>query len=434
MRLTKFTSALTISFVSLFFIACDDDLSEFGAEMMPASDKFTGFETDTVTVTASQYNYIEFASQSDYAYLGIATDPVFGEISASLLNEMILEEEAKNYDGLTKVVDSVRLHLYFDNNQVYKSSTNSVLSLAIYSMIDTLSLDSIYRNSLDVEHFYNSSSLLTSNDIDIQDKLVKIDFPSSSFNYFQKIVDLDSAAVNNRDSLHKAGIYGFLFKPLPGNEIIARLNTGQYDSTYMDIYFHLKDDTLSHYLRMSFISSWYDTSDYYSIIYGNAKANVIKYDYSKASVSTSLNGSTDDSLLYIFGEGGLKGKVNFSNLTLLPDIGKYNVIKAEMFIPYDSNVRSKTRLTTANLGLYFMQNTDTFKNLSDSLTYTRYKPYIDTTTDSYMFDVTEYINQKLKYPNYSNEMYLLNTASSNSFNCAILKKDRIKLKIKYTKL
>jgi hypothetical protein len=445
MRLLKFPLSLTIVFVSLFFISCDDDITELGTELLPSSDKFTGLEIDSLTITARQFEYKQDLSNSNYAYLGIATDPYFGEIKASVFNDLTLEEKPANYDTLIKTVDSVELYLYFDATMYRLDSNNNSLSLEIYRMIDSLETSTTYDSTFNKNKYYNSSSLLTSKDIDIQDKIVKIKMPSSSYSYFQKIVDLDSAKLYDKYAIHKAGVYGLVFNPVnsAGNGIIARLNTADTKKTYLDIYYHINttspktsaDTTISDYVKMSLISHWTDTVDYTSDYYGNAKANLITYDYTKSSVSTSLNGSTNDSLFYVLGEAGQIAVLNFSNLTNLAALGKYNVIKADLFIPYKeefyySNNQYSTKLPITDLGLYVSPKTDSFVYYSTAFDYMKYTPTMDT-IGNFKFDVTEYVQLKLNNPTTYNEFYI--SALSEGFNCAILKKNGIKLKIKYTK-
>jgi len=452
MRLLKFSTSFAIVLTSLLFTACNDDSSEFGANVIPDSDKFKGLSIDTVTVKASQYNYIEKLSISDYALLGIATDPYFGQISASLFNDIVLEKYPTKYDGYTKTVDSVHLYLYFDQT-MYATTSNNMLNLQIYSLIDSLSTKVKYDTSFRKEKYINPSSLLTTETIDIQDKYVKMVMPANTFSYFQKIVNLDSALLNNKVERYKIGVYGLAFIPVdvPGNGIIARLNTSDYQKTYINIYYHVaekspktsNDTIVNDYLNFSFISSWdtsyYSTTKYY---YGNAKANLVNYDYSKTTVSNGLNGLSNDSLFYILGEGGQKAKLDFSNLSYLPDQKKYNIIKAELFIPYQTDYYIQTNsvhtiLPLGSYKLFYEEKPDTFsvyydKNYKHLFNYEQYVPTIDSATNSIKFDVTEYLQRRLNGLTSLNEFTLLQV--SNGFSSAILKKNKIKLKIKYTKL
>jgi hypothetical protein len=452
MRLLKFPTLFAIVLTTLLFTACKDDPSEFGADVIPDSDKFKGLSIDTVTVKAIQYNYIEKLSNTDYSFVGIATDPYFGRISATLFNDIVLEKYPTKYDGLVKTVDSVHLYLFFDQTMFHNSS-NNLLRLQVYSMTDSLSTSALYDTSFKKEKYINPASLLTSETIDIQDKYLKLVMPSNTLSYFQKIVDLDSAQLNNKTEMHKIGVYGFAFVPVDvaGNGIIARLNTADYTKTYLNVYYHIakkstvtqNDTTINDYLNFSFISSW-DTSYYTTSksYYGNPKANLVTYDYSKTSVSNGLNGLSNDSLFYVLGEAGQKAKLDFSNLSYLPDQKKYNVIKAELFIPFqaeyykpDNNVH--TLLPLGSYRLFYEERPDTFsiyydKQYKHLFNYEQFTPTIDTATNSIKFDVTEYIQKRLNGTTSINEFCLLQVSSG--FSSAILKKNKIKLKIKYTKL
>jgi len=437
----KYSSFFYLILFLLITSSCDDNISDFGLDIIPPQDKYSVFELDTVKVLANQYFYDDTIYSENYPIVGIATDPVLGRVEASLLNDLYFDYSAiTNYDNKKKTVDSVKIYLWLDTIY-YKNTSNPLnnnLKFAIYSLTKPIDRKVTYKSSYDISNFTSGGQKLLEKEVNVLYKSITLTFPSSANSFFQKYIDLDSAQLIDDTTRYKYGIYGLYFKPIEVKEngIIVRFNTAQTSNTYIRIYFHVEDstnvinDSISGYI----FARWTNLAGYR--LYSNASLNYIKFDHSKSSVSTVLNGNVNDSLLYFMGESGLYAKLDFSNLHQYSNNSNICVVKADLVIPYDlkyynnqNNIYTLTdKISTFSLKLIQDDKLVSYSSKYGSMIYTAYR---DTSLKSYVFDVTAFVQKVFLNATGENELYLTPTYMHH-LKSMFFDKNKIKLKIKYT--
>ncbi|HPT04584.1 MAG TPA: DUF4270 family protein, partial [Bacteroidales bacterium] len=138
------SSRLLISVIVLFsslFFSCQKEPDKLGLGITPVGDRLNLRYCDTSTVIAySVYDDSVRTDQVSPTLLGSIYDPVFGKTVASIYTQLSLSEY--DYDfGTQPILDSLVLQLQYKG---YYGDTTTPMTVKIYEMADTLSLDSVY--------------------------------------------------------------------------------------------------------------------------------------------------------------------------------------------------------------------------------------------------------------------------------------------------
>ncbi len=435
----SFFSFLLLGIISI--TSCDDEPNDLGLSLLPGEDKIPAYYIDTVTIGLSQYILpINYYTTGNNPLIGVADDPVFGRIWAGVASDLFFKDGYDSaYFDKKKVLDSVKIVFQFDSIFYFNSANpfDHNLLIEIYNLTKPIYRDSAYKTDIKPESFLPGTKLLFSQEVNILWKNVSFKMPSSSHSFFQKYLDLDSNKVQNESDRYNKGLYGLFFYPVHqnGRNILARLQTANYENCYLRMYYHLENTETVDSLTAFFYSYYVDSTN--NTKYGNAGLSFMTYNYNRAAIKTRLNGSTNDSLIYILSENNLRAKIDFSNLMKLPDIGHYNVLKSEILIPYEptfynssSAIQTKTGLIKS-IELKVALKTDSFVSYTNQFSSPLYSAYIDTANKHYVIDVTNYIYKRLNNKTSVNELYVFPYYQYN-VNTTMLK-NKLKLKIKYLK-
>jgi hypothetical protein len=431
-------------FLSSFYLSsCDDDPNSLGLDMIPPSDKLPAYYIDTVTIPLSPSTYPSYYTVGNNPFLGVAIDPVFGQIWAGVGSDIYFPYPFDTATwGKEKIIDSVKISMYFDSVVYHNPNPADPLDhsfeLAIYNLTRPIHKDSLYSKDINPKVFCSGGQLL---DLKLLEYPVKNDIsfylPDNALSYFQKYLTMDSSTIISDSLRHQKGVYGLFFSPhyVQGKDIIVRFNTEDTSRSFIRIVYHLENDKSTYYTLNGYFVSYY--IDSYQSGYGNAGLSFMTYDYSKAKVKTRLNGATDDSLIYILAEDNIRAKVDFSNLKLLPDLGHYIVLKADLYIPLEkyfynssSTYQTKTTMLTS-IDLKSCAKSDSFVSYYTNFGMPLYYSKIDTVTNSYMLDVTDYVNALLNNKFSYSSLYFF-PYFEYSLQSAFIK-NKVRLKIKYLK-
>ncbi|MCX7986621.1 MAG: DUF4270 domain-containing protein [Bacteroidales bacterium] len=425
---------------ALFIVSCDEDPTDLGIELLPPSDRMPAYYIDTVEVTMTPFTTPFYYASLNNPFLGVATDPVYGKLLAVFASDIYFPYA---YDtatwGKRKIIDSVKLSLYFDSVVYHNPNPANPLDhsfkLAFYPLTKPIDKDSDYTSITKPAEFVSGASLLAVKQFDYPVKnQVSFYFPDNTLSYFQQYLNLDSTQVRSDTLRHEKGVYGLMFYPqYINNDIIYRLRTGD-TLTYIEFTYHTEGDNTLYKIRGYFYNYYHDEHTSYG--YNNGGISFISWDHSKAKVKTRLNGLAGDSLIYILAESPLRAKINFSGLNALIKPNFYNVIKADLYVAYDDYffTASSNQTYTSKLkdiDLKILAGVDSFTSYTNVFGSPLYSATIDTSRKSYLLDVTDYINKRLNNATTVEELYFFPTYRY-SVQSAFLK-NRLKLKIKYIK-
>jgi len=441
LRKSKFSPVFLAIFLSfLLIISCDDASNDLGLDILPASDKLPADYIDSVEVSLSPYTSPYYYANLNNPFIGIATDPVFGKLVASFASDLYFPEPFDTVTwGKRKILDSVKVSFYFDSvlyhNPNLANPLDHSFKLAIYPLTRPIVKDSNYTNATRPGAFVIGASIMTIQyfEYPVKNK-VTFYLPASALSYFQKYLEFDSTQIRSDTLRHEKGLYGLLLYPIyNNNDIIYRLRTSDA-TTHIEFTYHLEGETVLYKLRGYFPSYYEDDKTSYG--YNNGGLSLIEWDHSKAKIRTKLNGWSEDSLIYILGESPYRAKINFSKLNPLVKANHYIVIKADLYVGYDdyfykTSINPTYTPRLKNIELKIALTPDSFASYSTLYGSPMYSGSIDTTSHSYIFDVTEFINKKLNGATTTDELFFYPTYRY-SLQSAFLK-NRLKLKIKYLK-
>ncbi|MGC8825011.1 MAG: DUF4270 family protein [Bacteroidales bacterium] len=432
---------LLVISIAVITASCDDKATDLGIDLLPPSDKMPAYYIDTIEVTLTPYLAPWSWASLNNPFLGVAYDPVFGKMLAAFATDIYFPYP---YDtatwGKQRIIDSVRISLYFDSIVYHNPNPANPLDhsfrLAIYPLTKPIKKDSVYQATTNISSFTQGSYMLASKLFDYPYKnLMSFYFPNSALAYFQQYLNLDSTQIRSDTLRHEKGIYGLMFYPqYVHNDIIYRLRTGD-SSTYIEFVYHTIGDTTLHRIRGYFYNYYYDEKTPFG--YNNGGISIITWDHSKAKVKTALNGLSNDTMIYILGESPYRAKLDFSKLSPLIRSGNYyNVIKADLYVAYDdyfykAPVNPTYTPKLKDIDLKISAGVDSFASYSSVFGNPLYNSTIDTSTHSYLLDVTDYINKRLNNATSIEELYFFPTYRY-SVQSAFLK-NKLKLKIKYLK-
>lgn len=141
-----FYVALTFSFI-LIISSCSKPAGLIGVVVQPDGAKLKIGYTDTTTIFAySKPEDSIKSSQLDVNLLGSNMDPVFGNTTASIYMQFMLENADHDF-GPNPKLDSVVLHLLYRGAY---GDTNTMQTLHTYELLESIYKDSIYYSNIDL--------------------------------------------------------------------------------------------------------------------------------------------------------------------------------------------------------------------------------------------------------------------------------------------
>lgn len=445
----KLTSQLVfIAFALLLFLtACDDEPSQLGLGIIPPEDRvyYNTIEfdiSDSVTISDFPQEYI---SNQDNPYLGIMQDPFLGTITAAIFSEFKLS--TRPYKISNAKADS--LVLFLKPSTSYHGYKNKI-TFGLYRINTLINSDTLYKYStFSPKDYVNEQSLLTTFNIDFNKedtlKNVEIHLPISYANELINLLESDTASLDSIAALRNHNIFGIYIKPIDytGTGTIGKIdftstNNSGYSGNFMRLYFNADVDTsesVNDFLDFDF-RAHYETNQKEDTIYFR-KLNYFTHDYSSATYHNGYNGVKNDSVYFIFSQGGEKLKLNMGNLKYLRKLkgdSSYIVGKAELVLPYDSTFYKRSYINDQNLDINLLDS-DTAYSFSSNFSFNVGNFSVkDKAISSYRIDITEYVQKYLNGINLPTQTLITTQSPSSVFSNAILKKRGIKLIVKYSKI
>ncbi len=438
---------LTISAIQ-FFISCNDNPTNMGLGLLPSNELISVNSNDTINIPSSNvYSSLnEPLPKGDTIMLGIYNDIIFGALNASLVTEFRPLTPLHNYKT-KKIADS----LFITLNYEYFKGGKGWIKLKIFQILDTLSKTTVYSNDLRLRQH-----ALVEISVDFSVSPIQITLP---LKYAQQLLNLlDSVTVSNdfvfRKKLINAGFFcGFYFLPerTPGPGAVATYNMDALANdgslkNNMILYFHsLKDTSLNESgnkddIEFGFSSYLYNNEYFYP------KANLLNhFNYLNTKIYDNLNGTKNDSVLFIQSAQGVQAELNMAGLENLKNRYKnklFDVTKAELVIPYDTifyssyipNITSRMPFST-QLVLRTLDKNGNITNYS-----TAFKPFYDgfvnglpdTKRGVYILNISQYVQEYLNGITDVDKLLIEPVSSNYTLSSTIIKRGKnIRLNINY---
>jgi hypothetical protein len=209
---------LAITFSTITFVACDDDLTSLGSSIQPGGDDiFVGSDTINLTAVTRSFNDSVYA-RTIYGLLGEYSDLIFGNIKSDYLCEFYCAENSAFADPYKMgiIIDSVRLNTEFT---YFTGDTVSPMGLSVYEV--TKPLKAFFFTSVNPENYCDMQKLLGQSIFSIQDvpdtviSSTRIRTISTNLNlelgkrFYKEWKDSDGATFKNSNALKEffKGVY-----------------------------------------------------------------------------------------------------------------------------------------------------------------------------------------------------------------------------------
>lgn len=335
-----FFSSVLVLF-SAFFFGCNKQ-SNIGLGIVPDNYKIETVVIDTLPITAQTIkvdaiisSHSETASYNGYYstkdtvgiskfVLGNYIDPIFGEVNASFVTEML--RGYKPAFTATSTLDSIVLQLFFSKND----STAVVYGNA--NTVNQINVSQIHYNLSPTEPYYSN----TDKDTLFPDLIGSATFNPSDFQPNEKYDSVLTVRLNDA----------------VGNAIIS--DTSVWENERFTNYFNGLLITASSTAYNGAISVFdiADTRTRVALYYKNsseddslsyifnidgtcARFNIFNHNYSAGNIITDFNnpGNAEDSVLYVQGGGGLRVSIKIPSLNQIGQSGIWAVNKADLVLP-----------------------------------------------------------------------------------------------------
>ena len=361
----KISLALYVLAFGILINSCNDP-SPIGAELLE-DDQVNVFYTDTTKLIASttrEDSILAYDPNPSIVYdnflFGDFSDPVFGNISASLYAQMIPGFELPNYTDAQ--LDSVVLILQYDSLDTYGILDAAPFGIGVYEIIESIDVESKYFSdqTFMVDEVNPLAEIPSFTPLVAETDSIKglidytfdadgdtIDIPASlriplSLSFGQKLIDNYDSLIYTSNTNFVAQLFNGLYvKPLTETPGILSFDVSAFSRSGLTLYYR-RDTTKTQYLY-GFSSQFVQFN------------NFIKDETSPAVVDPFFDDTTlGDSLLFIQAMNGPNVKIE------IPDIAAFqNVIinKAELLftvaeIPEDDveNYQPADALIAADIG------------------------------------------------------------------------------------
>ncbi len=167
-------------FVSLAFIACDDDLSSVGLEIQPDGDKIS-VRTDTVSFTSSTQIVDAIFIKSDMAYLGSYDDPLYGNVKYGYLCNFYTSPDNVFADEvIDNKIDSVTLSILYHGfeDEGFVGDSLAPMEATVRKVMEPLSKKNYYSDIDPIKEGYISkdapalaNAIYTARDLNVPDSV-----------------------------------------------------------------------------------------------------------------------------------------------------------------------------------------------------------------------------------------------------------------------
>lgn len=427
---------ILIAFISLLISSCTKEISPIGLKLLDPIDLLSMGYTDTVTIKA--YTIPDdsvYTSTLKYAQIGSMYDPIFGRTTATFFSEAIITTARVRF-GTNPVFDSAFLYLPYSGSY---GDTLSNMTLHVYQLTESI-LDSV--------HAYSNKTV----SYDVNKPLGEITFQprpnDSSYYEGEKHIPMLRIPINSTfgnyilaadtNSLNTISAFVTYFKGISivaepqntkGKGSILSFDLSTVNS-YIKMYYRNTEDTTSVIFEVSTACSHFQNYDHYG--YGEAIPML------KQQLDGNI--SLGQQFLFAQGLGGIKIKIEFPYLTKSFD-PKKTVINDAQLILGNASVsdvfKNPSSLTLREVGEKGTTNPQNIVDEDEGSGYFDGSYY--TSTNSYRFRISRYIQQLLTGEVNNNGIHLLIPSSGANASRLVLNgtsspQSDLKLYLRFTKL
>ena len=420
---------LLFAFLLVAFYACKKD-----GELSPdfdSSDVSVEF-SDTLTVESTVIKEDSFRTDLyNIAMLGIYHDPIFGIKSSSIYTNIGLSGFPTNF-GAGFSIDSVVLTLEYA--ELY-GNPNSPMSINVYELSTTLDGNKEYYSSDTAAHDATllksvtftpnlTDSVLTTIDSVLHKPHLRIKLDEPSF-----ITKLEGDTLYNDNT-----DFNNVFKGLhiTTNSTVTNNTLLPEEGSIVSFDMHSSLSTVTVYYNDSLQESFLINSE-------TKKFSHFAHNYTGTDVEEHLNNtvSKDTTVSYVSSMAGVKTKLKIPHLRSLLEGGNVIINKAELVIPIAINTEGNYDTPLSVIGLAGINEIGESVFTPDY--FLGYCGCINTSDNTYTFDVTRYIHQLLYETSPFYGMYIVAAGSAVSANRVVFGSAKntfslIKLNITYSKL
>jgi hypothetical protein len=277
--------------------------------------------------------------------LGELIDPVFGETRATIAFHATLSKNNVSF-GTNPTLDSIVMVMGYigDATQRFYGDTNSVFSISVAQLDETISNDSIYYSNKkyktkagvvgSIRYRPNpKDSIIIQNIIDGKKDTVMKVYPQIRIKLddnFGKELLAKSGQVDLSDNTAFLNAYkGFYLtaKNLSGNGGVMSFDLTNANRSYVILYYKNTTDTSNFIFNINSVA---------------ANVNHYEHDYSNTKVQYQFADSVQGQQnVYAQSLAGTRVRIRFPNLELRKDSNKIAINKAELIIPIETGSDSK---------------------------------------------------------------------------------------------
>lgn len=442
---------LRIYTVLIFSIAliysCKDDPTDLGSDLIPGYTN-PNISIDTMTMVLSENfftdsmvvqdfaRYLTDTAKKDTAYyatlqfclFGEYKDDVFGKFSSEIAFE--LTPDAYQEIKSTYVVQSLKLYLEKTRDTVLIGS-GDVISYDLYELSDTFGKPSaslLFSNEVDLSRY--KGSYVGTGDLDTSGDSLVFEITNTVL-----INKLRNSTFTNGSSFRKNVLKGFYIVPKANysNGNVSVLNFGSEGSRLELAYKMTASDTITY-------TNSYKINDFPRVIPS------YKRDFTNVTFDTT-------NYIYLEGIAGKYARFSLPNLERLRSLNPAAILKAELILEPDHNMLSPKGVSYKE----FPKQFDLMFQSEDGKEY--YNIDGNSLGDNFFggfyyknkftFNLTRYIQRYIKQSDTENLKMILKVrnsyarSNSGNYNSNIgyfdlgrvaFKKDRIKLRVTYSKL
>lgn len=404
-----------------------------GADLLPDSDDPLIGAVDTFTLETSFSREDSIAVRTDFNahLLGGINDPVFGKSGAALYASLRLLSASPSF-GSNPRCDSLKLTFY--TTGYYGDTTGTTHHYQFFKLTEKLSKDSTKysHNKPQMEMTAFSEAVISQFNPNDTVKIEGVEAP-------QLVIPMDTAwgsfVLNNGDFSSESAFNNFF----NGFYITDSITNGSGCIFYFDLREALPANFRS---KLIFYYS-NDTSTVPQIfelaINGGAHFNYFHHDYSQAVFVNQFNDPIAGSnFCYLQSMAGIKTTIRFPHLNELTKTGQISINRAVLEIAADvsssgdlkpHNKLSLAGIDSAGLGFFLPDNIDNQTLFGGDLT----------SSSTYSFVITRYLQQVLNGSRKDYGLYLLASGAAVNANRTVIKGSnnpdkRMKLKIIFTSI
>lgn len=438
----KQSSLILFFLVGAFFISCNDNPGVIGLDIIPPDDEiFVYFDTSTNIQTHTVYKDsirsdegVLSASRS-YSLLGNYIDPVFGASNAEFFTQVRLSKNQVDF-GEDFILDSMILYLKLVN--IYGDNRTSPLDVSVYQLTDTINVSESYYSDINPENYFDPNEVIGQKSIspNITDSIISISI--NHLEFLDLLTDTNNLIDNDAFLKVFKGLY------ITTNQINTTGTIMSFDmlsvNSKLKIYYHNYSETTP-IIPMSAHSS-------FDLLINEkcARVNIFQHDYSMGETPIqNINDYTiEDTLVYVQAMGGVKVKVDITDVLKWQDSTGVVISSARLHIPVlENSTEIFEPLVKLNLAYINDEGTNEFfPDIFHNGTF--YPEYFDgkynQTLNAYEFNIGLYIQKMIdnELPLNGFYIYPYSTENPTMANRVILKggkaNEGIKLYITYIKL